>query len=588
MKYQAAVLLTALGAWAAWTSPAAAAPDPKLAQQGYEFLNKYCARCHGIDFKVPKLNVLDRDILLAKNKDGDPYLTPGQPDKSQLWQRVGVDKDMPKGLKKPKPQEIDLLKKWIEAGAPFPGAEEKRTFKGETDILRAVQNHLRKKVHQEDRRFQRYFTLTHLYNNPSVSAEKLRLYQAALAKLVNSLSWESELVIPQAVDKEGTIFRVDLRDLGWDRHDLWREILKAYPYALAYDDSQDRVRRDLAREVYDMTGCSVPYLRADWFVATASRPPLYHTMLQLPTNARVLERRLHVDVEKNFLRDRLARAGLITSGVSKQNRLVERHPASGGSTYYWKSYDFATNKDRGNLKRFPLGPVFGSPRLANYRNQAFEHAGGEIIFNLPNGLQGYMLVNNQDERIDKGPINIVSDHDEWSGTPEIVNGLSCMACHKHGMLPCKDTLREGNAVFGEARLKVERLFPPAERMNRWLKKDEARFMAAAEECTTPFLKVGPDAGKGIRDFPEPVSAIAKQYIKNLTLEEVAFELGYPDAKELKVLIKNNSRLKALGMRPLLSNQLMDRESWESLKETYSLYQKVALELELGGPYRVRE
>ena len=62
----------------------------------------------------------------------------------------------------------------------------------------------------------------------------------------------------------------------------------------------------------------------------------------------------------------------------------------------------------GNLFRFPLGPAFADNP---FPNQAFEHAGGEIIFNLPNGLQGYLLVDAKGDRIDAGPIDIVGDDD---------------------------------------------------------------------------------------------------------------------------------------------------------------------------------
>ena len=58
--------------------------------------------------------------------------------------------------------------------------------------------------------------------------------------------------------------------------------------------------------------------------------------------------------------------------------------------------------------------------------QAFEHAGGEIIFQLPNKLQGYLLVNSKDERIAAGPIEIVSDALQTSGTATI-DGLA-LAC----------------------------------------------------------------------------------------------------------------------------------------------------------------
>src|SRR5262245_23334617 len=127
--------------------------------------------------------------------------------------------------------------------------------------------------------------------------------------------------------------------------------------------------------------------------------------------ARDLERKLGVYVADNFKRDKLARAGFTASGVSGQNRMVERHESPYGA--YWKSYDFKSNAGRGNLFRFPLGPAFaGNP----YADQAFAHDGGEIIFNLPNGLQGYLLVNGKDGRIDEGPVEVVSDSLKTSGT----------------------------------------------------------------------------------------------------------------------------------------------------------------------------
>ena len=60
---------------------------------------------------------------------------------------------------------------------------------------------------------------------------------------------------------------------------------------------------------------------------------------------------------------------------------------------YWRSYDFATNAGKQNIFTHPL---------------TFTPSGGEIIFNLPNGLQGYLLVDGRGSRIDDAPIAIVS------------------------------------------------------------------------------------------------------------------------------------------------------------------------------------
>lgn len=564
------------------TAPARAAEaDTELSRQAYGVLKKYCYRCHGIDFKAPGFNVLDRDILLSKPEDNElPFVAPGNPDKSYLWQRLGVQADMPPSGKKPTDGEKQLVKKWIEAGAAFPGRPT-RAFKSEQDILTALCDDLRK-TEPGDRKFRRYFTLTHLYNNNKhVTADELRLYAAALSKTVNSVSWKREIAVPRPIDAEATIFAVDLRDLGWDEHRLWQEILKVYPYGLKHNQDANLAMRNLAQEVYQLAGTDLPYLRADWFIATASRPPLYHTLLRLPRHASALERMLLVDVHGDFLRNKLARAGFATSGVSGQNRLVERHSAAYGA--YWKSYDFRPNREHGNLTQFPLGPVFPeNPFL----RQAFQHDGGEIIFSLPNGLHGYLLTDGKDNRIDEGPIEVVNDPLKTSGTPAIVTGLSCMACHRHGMIRFQDTIRKGLAVSGEAQKKVQDLYVSQAEMDKLLKKDEEQYLRALEEATGSFLKAGEDQKKDIREFPEPVGAIARLYLKDLDPEGVALELGIANPKELQTLIKANSRLRQLGLGPLMESGTIKREAWEASKQVQSLFHEVARELELGTPYRV--
>lgn len=326
----------------------------------------------------------------------------------------------------------------------------------------------------------------------------------------------------------------------------------------------------------------MPFVRADWFVAVASRPPLYHSLLELPEKAQTLEGLLKVDVEGDFLRDKLARGGFATSGISSQNRLVDRHTSAHGG--YWKSYDFKKNEGTGNLFRFPLGPVFADNP---FPRQAFEHAGGEIVFSLPNGLQGYFLTGAKGERIDAGPIEVVSDSLKTSGTAAIVNGLSCMACHQRGMMPFKDTVREGLAVAGDALDKAGRLYVPHEAMDRLLARDEDRFFKALDLATGGFLKVADDKNKTIRDFPEPVGAVARAYLKDLGPVEVAADLGLADSATLLTMIRANPRLGRLGLGPLLQKASIKRTEWDSLDGRFlSAFQEVAQELQLGIPFRV--
>src|SRR5262249_51896085 len=147
-------------------------------------LRQYCYRCHGQEFKVPGYDVLNRTRLVAARGDDDPYITPRQLEKAELWSPFH---EMPPKGKKPPCQERSVIKDWILAGAPFPGASAKRVFIDDRTVLTAIRDHLRARDSAE-RHYQRYFTIANLHNNASVTDEELRLARAGVSKLINSLS----------------------------------------------------------------------------------------------------------------------------------------------------------------------------------------------------------------------------------------------------------------------------------------------------------------------------------------------------------------------------------------------------------------
>jgi serine/threonine-protein kinase len=406
---------TLFGLAFAQIAQAADADADRLAVQARAFLKTYCHRCHsGEGSEGGVYDAVDYKSLVTGTDDEPAVVVPGKPGESRIWQMIEKNKMPPKSVReRPTAEEKEIVRKWIEAGAPAPPAEppdQARRFISTPTMLAAIRDHLQK-AREEDRPYLRYFTLTNLHNLPEsiVPGSDLPVYRAALSKAINSLSWKPRIVLPEAVytepKQEGSrrgaegaeIFVVDIRDLDWDRDALWQYIQAEYPFGLRYDTVRDGPTRLAYNEIVRLSGTLLPFVRADWFIATATRPPLYHDLVQIPRHARTLEHRLGVNVVENFERDRLARAGFAKSGVSGQNRLIERHEASYGA--YWKSYDGKKDNPRFQLPVFPLGPAF---RNHPFPDQAFEHDGGEIIFNLPNGLQGYMLVNAKDERIDVG------------------------------------------------------------------------------------------------------------------------------------------------------------------------------------------
>lgn len=542
-----------------------------LASQARDVLQRHCHRCHrGPGSRGGEFDVLNANTLTKRSGDLEPPVVPGRPAESALLRRVQKDGDMPPPSVRERPTrtEIEVLERWIAAGAGQARAERPRSVVVLRDVLSAIAADLRA-ADPQDWPYLRYVTLVNLHNHPARTDDDLRLARAAVAKAVNSLSWRPRLLVPRVVDEAGTVLAIDLRDLGWEREEHWEAIRRAYPYALSYGTHPDQELRKLDNDLRALSGDRLTHVRGDWLIATATRPPLYHQLLGLPSTAGELERRLGVDLAGNFFRDRLVRAGFEKSGVSGQNRLVERHDALHGA--YWKSYDFQAGTPRGGLVRFPLGPRNLGSRRHPFPEQAFEHAGGEIIFNLPNGLQGYLLVDGEDRRIDAGPEEVVSDDLRTAGTGAVVNGLSCIACHKQGMIPFRDTVRMGTAVEGRAREKVERLHVEAAEMERLLSEDRRRFRTAEEHVIRPFLERGSES-------VETIGPMARRHLTDdLDRTAVACELGLRDANELIARLGEEG-LRALGLGALLEpDGVVKRADWETGRSA-SLMQRTAVRL----------
>jgi WD40 repeat protein/mono/diheme cytochrome c family protein len=487
------------------TNSAPADPPPGLAARVREVLKANCYRCHGQDGAIEGgFNyVLDRDKLVASHK-----IISGKPDDSPLWRKVVAGK-MPPPDQQPRPSAADiaLLKQWIEAGAPGAVPAAPRTFITEDDVAAWMLADL-DKVDRRARRFARYFSIVDLFN-AGLTEDELQTYRNALAKLLNSLSWHPRVTLPQAIDANRLVLRIDLRDFLWDAN-LWNRILAEYPYGILPDSAA-------AKACLVATATKMPCIRADWFVATASRPPLYHDLLQLPTNLAELEAQLRVNAAVDIQQERVGRLGFNGSGIAKNNRILERHDAVHGA--YWRTYDFEAVPqnlvdrgtllpDRRNVFAYPLGP--GST------DNLFLHAGGEVIFNLPNGLQGYMIVNANNQRLDKAATAIVSDAKRPDKAVE--NGVSCMSCHYRGINPKDDQIRDyvdkNPKAFskGDAEL-IRALYVPAKKMRSLMDEDAERFRKALEKT-----------GNKVSAF-EPVMTLTLRYEGDVDLATAAAELG---------------------------------------------------------------
>ena len=501
----------------------------EIEQAADRVMDQHCRTCHGPgqrnDRTFPMHDIADMAMDTAA-------VTPGDPDKSPVYASIALNR-MPLGTKLT-PAELDAIKAWIVAlgevtpAAPAPVAQAPvasaepaavnparpnpdvvvpRFVGGDfTQLMMAGVADLQK-MNDRDRQFARYFSFADTElpeldcTADGMKRNPMAFLHAGLNKFINSISRAARLAKVTPVDgTDGALVRIDIRDYGWTDDDWaaistgaftqgaveagfsaesWADLARVYPYAM--DPTSDSLLRVLA----DGTGAPVPLLGASWFTHVASEAPYYDMFLRLPEDIRILEQRMGVDVDRNIQSGEVIRAGMLegASGVSDHNRMLERHDLPRGG-YYWKSYDFAGSSGEQSLLQHPDGPREMSHTPSG--TAAFEHDGGEMIFSLANGLQGYYLSTNLGQRLLVGPTSIVSFRNKPIGKGvEIENARSCFDCHENGMIRKADQVRQfiesSNSYTRDQREILLEMYVPNGELDQWYQQDTKAFLAALEE-----------------------------------------------------------------------------------------------------------
>jgi mono/diheme cytochrome c family protein len=567
--------LEPVAAEAAPVEPAAApvvAGVPEAVEHAADVVfDKACRTCHGPgqrnDSTFPMHDIADLAASPAA-------VTPGDPDKSPVYASIARNR-MPLGAKLT-PAELDQIKAWIIAvgeadkakaaapaaplaaapvasadpAQPRPEVKIPRFVGGDYSQLMLAAVADLQATEERDRRYMRYFSFADTALPPvdctqtGMEANPMAFLHGALNKFINSVSRAPRLrKVDPVAGTDGALVKIDIRDFGWTEDDWvslstgaytegaqeagfteqsWADLATVYPYAA--DPASDSLLGVLA----DGTGAAVPMLSASWFTHFGSEGPFYDMLLRLPPDIRELEARMGVDVNHNIQTADVARAGFGegSSGVSDHNRMIERHDLPRGG-YYWKSYDFAGSGNDQSLLLHPDGPN-ETPNLPS-QTEAFHHDGGEMIFSLNNGMQGYYLSTNLGKRLQVGPTTIVSYRNKPIGKGvEIVNARSCFDCHDNGLIQKTDELRSfiesNNRLTRDQREILLQMYLPAAEMDDLFTRDMANFRAALGELgITQKSASGMDVsmqGPGPRGG-EIMTYLADLQFDNLDLAQVA-------------------------------------------------------------------
>jgi hypothetical protein len=547
----------------------------ELGKEVKQILETNCGTCHNGTKSGDMDYILDMQKLITNDK-----IVPGKKEDSQIFVRMQQGSMPPAFQRTQRPTfgQIDQVGQFIDELDPNiydPDAAKCETvpFISTDDQIQLMANDIQR-LDSKDQPFTRYLTITYSSNaggceGPRKDLERQRF---ALFKGINSVSTNAEIGNPQPIDAAQTIYRIDIRDYNWDRgidleddgvqdfNDAWDAIVAgvqgvlpqtgainpnsaalvgANAYAVEYTGDQ-------ADDLVADSGTAVPFLPVNAFIQATEFADLYYALIGAKANLLDFEKDvLRIDTVQEKEDDNLLRAGFSNSGVSKQERVLNRFDQGTSNGYsYWLSFDFDGGSGKGVLN------------LANesiYQNPIdFKFTGGEAIFNLPNGMQGYYVANAAGTRLAEAPVGIVIDPAQNNGT--VTNGASCHSCHNAGMITFTDTVRP----FVEAN---KQLFDNAtyEHVINQYPKDPTEFQRVMDADSAVHVNAVEEAGipKGT---PDAVSRVYLdfQFNVNITAKLAAGELGVTE-EYLKASIND--------LDPALAN-LGDKDGYVS-REVFS-------------------
>jgi len=446
-------------------TPSPSNDDPSDAEEAYDpndyfagplgteakgILTKYCGDCHvgNIGASGDFGYLLDVNKLVTGEK-----IVPGAKEDSYLYNRM-VGGSMPPAAYRaangiPSYSQIATVGQWIdELQIEDPRACEPLEFIDVDTQISLMAQDISRLDPVTEAPFTRYMTINYS-SNAGDCARGVERQRFALFKGINSVSTNPVISQPVAIaGSDETIYRIDIRKYNWDRaidleddgvvdfQDAWEAIVGSdqndtASFVLEYQgDAADDLKAD--------SKTLKPFMPVNVFIQATEFGDLYYALIGGKANLFDFESQvLKIDKEAEIEANRLMRAGFSNSGVSQQERVLNRFDSGiAGGLNYWISFDFDGGGGGEVADNFNINQgnesIFSNPI-------DFVFAGGEAIFSLPNGLQAYYVANAAGKRLATAPIGVVVDPSQNNGL--VTNGASCGSCHNAGMIPFTDQVR---------------------------------------------------------------------------------------------------------------------------------------------------
>jgi serine/threonine-protein kinase len=489
-------------------------PGPaELAKEAAQnLLKSKCGACHGSQLTEltaeAGMNFIDDvDELAAEGK-----IIPLNSASSPIIQRM-KDGTMPKGGPRVADADIAVIAAYIDNRDYWPNVPQQVCDNNPPlsfdQLYEAVARDL-SRADDRDKPFLRYLSLGNRAGAGECTNTAMDIERQGLVKLINSLSIDPAVFVPEAIDEEQTLFQIDIRELQWDRpidfngqtfNDVWEAVAANNPYAVPFvGEEADDAREDAETDF--------PVMFADSFNNTAGIGNLYYAIIDIDINQTLddfILNDLGIDVVANLDEEELVRAGTTKSRISRQDRLVEGHELGVRGGVYYQSFDFNDDQNE-SIFQNPFG---------------FNEGGREGIFTLPNGLLAYVIADDAGNFVEDSDILL----DTTQGNFRAVTMVSCANCHIAGLIPVIDEVRvvvRRNAVnlIQDGTLNQEQL---EQLENVYLEPDKFKAQVEAESNRF-YLTALRDADLPVSGA-EPISTVFQRFDRDMQLKDAAGDLG---------------------------------------------------------------
>jgi mono/diheme cytochrome c family protein len=514
------------------------APGDLERAQVEAILGSYCGACHGsalpAGLAAAGMNYIDDvDRLVETGR-----IVPLDPEGSRVVQRMR-DGSMPppeSGLPRVPSAEIDIIAQFIDNPQFWPVINPRPPCSDQLfdfdALYRTVAGDLAQ-LNPADQISTRYLALTNRYTAGVCPDTSLDRDRQGMNKLVNALSTDVTIVAPVPINVDQTIYRIDLRDYGWDQAvtlanddgstldfvNKWEAIARNNPYAVPFvGDDADAARRFSASDF--------PVMLADSMLDTASIGNLYYALIGVDvrdTLDNFILVDLGIDVSQNLIDADQVRAGTSRSLISGQDRVVQRDEIEIRNGVLWQVFDFADDTQGQSIFENPFG---------------FAEDGAFAMFTLPNGMFGFIIADANGNIVEDSDILLDTNQNNFRAATSI----SCSNCHARGLIEVVDEVRE----IALANVLANGLDPVEVEQLRAVYPEAAEFARISAADTQTFYTSALARAALPTTSDDPISQVYFRFDEDMRLADAAGDLGQSPDELLRNLSLLQPELSALA------------------------------------------